>query len=128
LASFDQARYYSTLSERRLGLAQTRGAFKAFYQLGWGSAGFSALTVDPDVVGGRHGCRRARGTGSIFFHEGRQKGVARKTVRGTKLERWGNTQKEAIDKLAEALPPDPNTLTVAKWAERWRRCRRAKWW
>jgi integrase len=66
------------------------------------------------------GRRRARGTGSIFFHEGRQRWVARKVVNGTPVERWGETQREAIDKLAEALPPDPNSCTVTAWANRWR--------
>lgn len=64
--------------------------------------------------------RRARGTGSVFWHEGRGVWVARKTVGGVKVERWGATQREAVDKLAQALPPDPDTVTVAGWATRWR--------
>jgi integrase len=63
--------------------------------------------------------RRARGTGSVFFHAGRGRWVARKVVNGVKIERWGETQREAVDKLAEALPPDPDSITVAQWATRW---------
>lgn len=64
--------------------------------------------------------RNHRGMGTCFFHEGRQRFVARKTVRGVRLERWGETKAEAIASLAKALPPDPNTVTVKEWAERWR--------
>lgn len=64
--------------------------------------------------------RRARGTGSVFFHEGRRRWVARKVVGGVPVERWGATQREAVDKLAAALPPDPDTITVSEWAGRWR--------
>ncbi len=57
--------------------------------------------------------RRTRGTGSVFFHEGRKRWVARKVVKGVKLERWGETQGEAIGKLAAALP-DPETVLAVE--------------
>jgi integrase len=68
--------------------------------------------------------RRARGTGSIFFHKGRQKWVGRVRV-GTKpngkplsRECWAKTQAEVVRKMATAAPPGPDT-TVHEWAERW---------
>jgi hypothetical protein len=70
--------------------------------------------------------RRACGAGSIFFHEGRQRWVGRRvagrTPEGKPLyaERWGETQAEVIVKLEAAGRPDPNTLTVASWANQWR--------
>jgi integrase len=63
--------------------------------------------------------RRARGTGSVFFSAKRGVWIARKAVGGTKVERWGRTQREAVDRLSEALPPDPDTVTVSQWAARW---------
>lgn len=70
--------------------------------------------------------RRARGTGSIFYHEGRGRWVGRKVVGKTPagksvyVERWGATQGEVVRRLDEAGPPDPNVITVAGWAARWR--------
>lgn len=68
----------------------------------------------------RRAGRRARGTGSVFWHAARGVWVARKTVGGVRVERWGRTQREAVDRLAAALPPDPAAVTVAQWAARWR--------
>lgn len=68
--------------------------------------------------------RRARGTGSIFFHEGKGRWVGRKVIgkkangEPLKVERWGDTQREVIAKLEAALPPGEDT-TVAAWAARW---------
>lgn len=70
--------------------------------------------------------RRARGTGSIFYHEGRGRWVGRKVVGKTPagksvyVERWGETQGDVVRRLDEAGPPDPNVITVAQWAARWR--------
>jgi integrase len=68
--------------------------------------------------------RRARGSGSIFFHEARQRWVGRVRV-GTKpngkplyRECWGATQGEVVKRMAAAQPPGPDT-TVRQWAERW---------
>lgn len=63
--------------------------------------------------------RRARGTGSVFWNAPRHCWTARKTVNGVKVQRSGATQREAVDALAEAMPPDPDTLTVAQWAAKW---------
>lgn len=68
--------------------------------------------------------RAPRGTGTIFFHEGRQRWVGRKpvgrTATGTTKYRevWGETQGEVVQKLALAGPPGPDT-TLSAWAERW---------
>lgn len=69
--------------------------------------------------------RRARGTGSIFFHEGRQRWVGRRVIgkkangEPLKVERWGETQGEVVKKLALVGPPGENE-TVAGRATRWR--------
>lgn len=62
--------------------------------------------------------RRARGTGSIFFHEGRQRWVGRRVIGGVRIERWGETQGEVVKKLDAATPPGPGT-TVETYAEMW---------
>lgn len=68
--------------------------------------------------------RRARGTGSIFFREGKQRWVGRVVVgkkpngRPAYRECWGRTQGEVVRKMAAAVPPGPDT-TVAQWAARW---------
>jgi integrase len=71
-------------------------------------------------VAKRRAGRRARGTGSVFWNAARQVWVARKTIGGVRVERWGRTQREAVDRLAAALPPDPASVTVSQWADRWR--------
>lgn len=68
--------------------------------------------------------RRARGSGSIFFHEGRQRWVARVVVgrkpNGKPLTRevWGRTQGEVVKRLAALKPPGPD-ITVSAWVTRW---------
>jgi len=68
--------------------------------------------------------RRAKGTGSVFFHEGRGVWVGRKPVgtlpsgRTKYLERCGKTQAECVAKLNAAVPPGPD-ITLAAWADRW---------
>ena len=64
--------------------------------------------------------RRARGTGSIFFHEARQRWVGRKIVDGARVERWGLTQADVVKKLDAVGPADRNAITVAGWAACWR--------
>lgn len=64
--------------------------------------------------------RRARGTGSIFFHEARQRWVGRKVVDGVRVERWGLTQSEVVRKLDKVGPADKDSTTVARWAANWR--------
>lgn len=68
--------------------------------------------------------RRAKGTGSIFFHAGRQRWVGRvvvgKKANGKPLTRefWGERQADVVRKMAAAQPPGADT-TVAAWAARW---------
>lgn len=68
--------------------------------------------------------RRARGTGSIFFSESRNRWIGRKVVGTTAAgktlfrEVWGKTQTEVVKKLAQLEAPGPDT-TVAAWAARW---------
>lgn len=75
-------------------------------------------------MAGRRKGRRARGTGTIFFHRGKGRWVGRKAVGRTPAgrtryaERWGATQAEVVRKLEAAGPPGPN-VTVGQWAERW---------
>ncbi|HYH69417.1 MAG TPA: site-specific integrase [Urbifossiella sp.] len=68
--------------------------------------------------------RRARGTGTIFWREGKARWVARVQV-GRKpsgkpkyVECWGKTQGEVIKKMAAAKPPGPE-VTVAGWVTHW---------
>src|SRR5262245_10419870 len=68
--------------------------------------------------------RRARGTGSIFFNDAKQRWVGRAVVgrsptgKTLYVERWGKTQAEVVAKLAAAKAPGPDT-TVSAWAARW---------
>ena len=68
--------------------------------------------------------RRARGTGSIFFHEGRGVWVGRRVVGRTpdgtpiRVERSAPTQGEVVELLAAATPPGPD-VTVGQWVARW---------
>lgn len=68
--------------------------------------------------------RRARGTGSIFFHDGKGKWVGRvpvgKKPNGDTLYRecWGATQGEVVRRMAAVQPPGPDT-TVSQWSDRW---------
>lgn len=68
--------------------------------------------------------RRARGTGTIFFHPAKRRWVGRTAVGRTAagrtlyVERSGATQAEVVRKLALAGPPGPD-VTVAAWAGRW---------
>lgn len=62
--------------------------------------------------------RAPRGTGTAFYSKTRRCWVARKTVNGHRIERFGKTQGEAIRRRDEALPPGP-TVTVGEWADRW---------
>ena len=62
--------------------------------------------------------RRARGTGSIFFHEKRQTWVGRKVVGAKIVERWGKTQGEVVKKLSSIGTPSA-TISVEAWAARW---------
>ena len=68
--------------------------------------------------------RRARGTGSIFYHEGRGRWVGRlpvgRTPEGRTVYRECSapTQAELVKLLADLKPPGPDT-TVAQWADRW---------
>lgn len=69
--------------------------------------------------------RRARGTGSVFYHESRGVWVGRAWVDGVRVERSDPSQKEMLKKLAAASPPAPG-CTLADWAARWldqMRCR-----
>lgn len=72
--------------------------------------------------------RAPKGTGTVFYSKRRRCYVARKPI-GTKLtkggkrktlylERTGKTEREAIRRRDDALPPGPKT-TVAEWAARW---------
>jgi integrase len=63
--------------------------------------------------------RAPRGTGSVFPDRRRGGYIARKTVDGSRVQRWGATQAEAIRRRDAAVPPDPNTTTVAQWCETW---------
>lgn len=69
--------------------------------------------------------RRARGTGSIRYHEGRGVYIARVPTgklpsgRTKYREVSAPTQAEVVAKMRTAAPPDPNTVTVREWAERW---------
>jgi integrase len=69
--------------------------------------------------------RRARGTGTTFFHEARQVWVGRKIVgrrpdgRPLRVEVSHNSQAEMLRLLELACPPDPNRVTVGQWCERW---------
>lgn len=47
--------------------------------------------------------RRRRGSGSVFWNEARRSWVARSTVNGVKVERWGRTRREAVGKLVKAF-------------------------
>lgn len=60
--------------------------------------------------------RGPRGQGTCFPNRGGW--TARKTIQGIRVERWGKTQAEALQKLAQASPPGPRT-TVAEYGERW---------
>lgn len=60
--------------------------------------------------------RGPRGQGTCFPNRGGW--TARKTIGGVRVERWGRTQAEALQKLAQASPPGPRT-TVAEYGERW---------
>jgi len=68
--------------------------------------------------------RRARGTGSIFYHEGKESWVGRVVVgrlpsgKPKYREFWGKTQGEVVKKMAAAEAPGPGT-TVAGWVGRW---------
>lgn len=68
--------------------------------------------------------RRARGTGTIFFNERKQRWVGRvpvgKKPNGDPVYRecWGRTQGEVVRRMAAAEPPGEDT-TVAQWAARW---------
>jgi integrase len=68
--------------------------------------------------------RAPRGSGTVFYSKARglwiaRKVVGRKGLRTVYLERTGATQKEAIANRDRATPPDPDTTTVAGWAETW---------
>jgi integrase len=60
--------------------------------------------------------RRARGTGSIFFHHARNCWVGRGP--GGKPEVSGKTQAEVVRKLEHAQPAGPG-ITVSAWADHW---------
>jgi integrase len=60
--------------------------------------------------------RGPRGQGTIFPNRGGW--TARRTIAGVRVERWGRTQAEALQKIAQASPPGPKT-TVAEYGERW---------
>jgi integrase len=68
--------------------------------------------------------RRARGSGSIFFNEARQRWIGRKVVGHTSTgkpvveEVWGKKQSDVVKALEAVGPPDADT-TVAAWAVRW---------
>src|SRR4051812_42083358 len=68
--------------------------------------------------------RRARGSGSIFFNESKQRWVGRKVVGKTATgkpvfkEVWAKKQSDVVKKLADVGPPGEDT-TVTAWAARW---------
>ncbi|MCE9567799.1 MAG: site-specific integrase [Planctomycetes bacterium] len=68
--------------------------------------------------------RRARGSGTIFYCETRQRWVGRKIIGRTAkgkpkyAERSGETQAAVVAALAAAVPPGPGT-TVSDWGARW---------
>lgn len=72
----------------------------------------------------RKASRRAKGSGSIFWHEGRQRWVGRVVVgkkpSGAALTRevWGRTQREVVERMAAAKPPGPD-VTVGAWVTHW---------
>jgi integrase len=63
--------------------------------------------------------RRARGTGSVFYHQHRKVWVGRAVVNGKLVERSDPSQAEMLRKLATARPPDPHKTTVGEWLARW---------
>lgn len=65
------------------------------------------------------GKRAPWGAGTAFYSKAHGCYVARKTVQGRRVERWGRTRAEAIRKRDAAVPPDRDTTTVAAWCERW---------
>jgi integrase len=72
--------------------------------------------------------RRARGSGSIFpvTRRGRRVWVGRVIVgrsptgKPVYREVSGDTQREVVERMKAVGPPDPDTITVAEWAARWR--------
>jgi len=68
--------------------------------------------------------RRARGTGSIFFKEKKNKWVGRVPIgkapngKTRYREHWGDTQTEVIEAMKNAKPPGPET-TISTWAVLW---------
>jgi hypothetical protein len=62
--------------------------------------------------------------GTVFGSESRgcwlgRKPIGKKKGKTIYLTRYGDTQAEAIRRRDLTLPPDPNTITVGEWADRW---------
>ncbi|HJZ57267.1 MAG TPA: tyrosine-type recombinase/integrase [Gemmataceae bacterium] len=82
------------------------------------------LVDDAGGVMARQRKRRARGSGSLFFHEKRGRWVGRIAVgrdpagKAIVREFWGQTQRAVVEKMRRAAPPGPD-INVAAWSARW---------
>lgn len=62
--------------------------------------------------------RRARGSGTVFWSQTRQRWVGRRTVGGRRIERSHPRQAECV-RLLELASPPTSAITLQGWVDRW---------